>query len=315
MNVLPLVSIIIPVYNGSDYVSEAINSALDQTYKNLEVIVINDGSTDEGKTEEIVLSFGNRIRYYAKPNGGVSSALNLGISVMKGEYFSWLSHDDKYEPRKIEEEVALLRQSGHPKSIALCAHSFINSKSEHLLHQPYVHPFSNGINSWELALQCMLDKGTYNGCAFLIPKAAFDCCGYFHEKLRYCQDQLMWAKFFLAGYSVVYSDYPGVLSRIHGKQQTQLNRHLIRHDSEIVASIIAPQLSQLPSNNLLFVFARRNAKFNNKEALKICHYCAQTNTPFSVTQTCQLLITQLYGCLRPLIRKVYYMLFLRVKTR
>ena len=88
----PLVSIIIPVYNGANYLREAIESALGQTYGNCEVLVINDGSNDHGETEREALKFGDRIRYFKKENGGVASALNLGIRKMRGEYFSWLSH-------------------------------------------------------------------------------------------------------------------------------------------------------------------------------------------------------------------------------
>ena len=83
----PLVSIVIPVYNGSDYLREAIDSALAQTYANIEVLVINDGSKDNGATESIALSYGDRIRYFNKENGGVASALNMGIEQMKGDYF------------------------------------------------------------------------------------------------------------------------------------------------------------------------------------------------------------------------------------
>ena len=99
----PLVSIVIPVYNGSNYLcAGGSNSALAQTYKNIEVIVVNDGSNDKGKTRKIALSYGHKIRYFEKENGGVATALNLGIEKMKGEYFSWLSHDDLYSPRKVE---------------------------------------------------------------------------------------------------------------------------------------------------------------------------------------------------------------------
>ena len=79
----PLVSIVIPVYNGANYMREAIDSALAQTYKNIEVIVVNDGSTDN--TDEIAKSYGDKIRYFKKENGGVATALNLGIREMRGE--------------------------------------------------------------------------------------------------------------------------------------------------------------------------------------------------------------------------------------
>ena len=104
------VTIIIPVYNGSNYVREAIDSALAQTYKNIEILVVNDGSTDEGATRDICLSYGDKITYYEKENGGVSTALNLGIEKMTGDYFSWLSHDDLYYPDKIEKQMKELEK-------------------------------------------------------------------------------------------------------------------------------------------------------------------------------------------------------------
>ena len=76
-NFEPLVTIVIPVFNGSNYVTSAINSALAQTYNKVEIVVVNDGSTDN--TEEIVKSYGNKIRYFIKKNGGVASALNFAI--------------------------------------------------------------------------------------------------------------------------------------------------------------------------------------------------------------------------------------------
>ena len=88
----PKVSIIIPVYNGENYLREAIDSALAQTYKNFEVIVVNDGSSD--KTDEICKSYGSRIRYFKKENGGVSTALNLGIEIWNEQKFLELLKKD-----------------------------------------------------------------------------------------------------------------------------------------------------------------------------------------------------------------------------
>ncbi|MDO5394131.1 MAG: glycosyltransferase family A protein, partial [Mycoplasmatota bacterium] len=104
------VTLVIPVYNGSNYLKDAIDSALAQTYKNLEILVVNDGSNDEGKTRDIALSYGDKIKYYEKENGGVSTALNLAIKEMTGDYLSWLSHDDMYYPNKIERQIEELEK-------------------------------------------------------------------------------------------------------------------------------------------------------------------------------------------------------------
>jgi glycosyltransferase involved in cell wall biosynthesis len=97
----PKVSIIIPVYNWSNYLSEAIESALAQTYKNIEILVINDWSNDNWASEKIALSFGDKINYIYKENGWVATALNLWIEKASWEYISWLSRDNLYYSNKI----------------------------------------------------------------------------------------------------------------------------------------------------------------------------------------------------------------------
>lgn len=104
----PKVSIVIPVYNGANYLKEAIDSALAQDYGNYEVIVVNDGSNDSGETEKIALSYGDKIRYLKKENGGVATALNFAIEKAEGEYVSWLSHDDAYFSNKLSSQIAAL---------------------------------------------------------------------------------------------------------------------------------------------------------------------------------------------------------------
>ena len=124
----PLVSIVIPVYTGANYVAEAIDSALNQTYKNIEIIVVNDGSTDN--TEKIVKSYGDKVRYFCKENGGTSTALNVGIKNMKGEYFSWLSHDDMYYPKKIFYQIEELKKLENKDTIIMTDLDGINENYE-----------------------------------------------------------------------------------------------------------------------------------------------------------------------------------------
>ena len=95
------VSIIIPVYNTEKYLRECIESALNQTYKDIEIIAVNDGSNDNSL--KILESFKNRIKIISKKNGGTATALNEGIKNMTGEWFKWLSADDVLYSNAIEE--------------------------------------------------------------------------------------------------------------------------------------------------------------------------------------------------------------------
>ncbi len=124
-----LVSIVIPVYNGSDYMWEAIDSIIKQTYKNREIIVVNDGSTDEGKTEEIALSFGNSIKYYCKENGGVADALNFGITMASGQYIARMDADDVALPDRIAKQVEYMEK--HPEiDVAASSYMLIDRKGK-----------------------------------------------------------------------------------------------------------------------------------------------------------------------------------------
>lgn len=104
----PLVSVIIPTYNRAALVRETVESALKQTYREIEIIVIDDGSTDD--TAAVMQSYGNRIRYSRRPNAGENAARNVGIKQAKGQYLALLDSDDLWEPYKIELQVALLKK-------------------------------------------------------------------------------------------------------------------------------------------------------------------------------------------------------------
>ena len=186
----PKISIVIPVYNGSNYLREAIDSALVQTYKNFEIIVVNDGSNDDGKTEAVAKSYGNKIRYFCKPNGGVSTALNLAIKNMTGDYFSWLSHDDIYVPDKLEYQVRFLRRYFfYVKSRAILYGDYdvINHSGN------YLYRCSN--QQWprdHVAGAIMMAKIALNANTMLIHKDCFQKVGLFDETLKITQDCAMW---------------------------------------------------------------------------------------------------------------------------
>jgi len=110
-NTSPLVSVIMPVYNGQDYIAEAIESILNQTFKDFELIIINDGSTD--RTEEVIKSYLNdkRVRYYKQLHKGYSAAINQGFNLAEGRYICFQDADDVSLPIRLEEEVDVLENN------------------------------------------------------------------------------------------------------------------------------------------------------------------------------------------------------------
>ncbi len=200
---------------------EAIDSALNQTYQNKEVIVVNDGSSDGGRTEAIALSYGDKIRYFAKENGGVSSALNLGIKQAVGDYISWLSHDDVYFPYKLEEQVKQLAQTEAP-IILYSDYAWIDAHSQYLGMCRVTH-------SGNILLD-LLTGFPLSGCTMLIPQKCFAASGLFDERLRTTQDYDMWFRL-VRGYEFQYMDKPMAKIRLHSQQGTMTaNTYRERND-------------------------------------------------------------------------------------
>jgi glycosyltransferase involved in cell wall biosynthesis len=229
----PLVTIVIPVFNGSNYLAEAINSALSQTYKNIEIIVVNDGSSDDGATESIALSFGERIRYFYKENGGTSTALNVGIKNMLGEYFCWLSHDDLYRAENIEIQIRKLSELSDKATIIMTELDCMNAdyeitveSTEYLSHR----------NMWPLRNEFNLYPVIYmklHGCQLMFNRSIFEKVGLFDEDILVAQDY----EFF----SRAFREFPNYLvPRVLGTSRDSGNRQGRR-----LASLANKEYSQL----------------------------------------------------------------------
>lgn len=130
----PLVSIITPCYNGELFVGRYLDSVLAQTYPNIEMIIINDGSTDG--TDEIILSYKERFEekgytfiYLKQENGGQSAAINYGLKFFTGDYLTWPDSDDLLVPESIVKKVDYMER--HPdKGIVICRTSVVSENAE-----------------------------------------------------------------------------------------------------------------------------------------------------------------------------------------
>lgn len=249
----PKVSIIIPVYNGSNYMCEAIGSALSQTYPNIEVIVVNDGSTDNGMTDSIAKSYGDRIRYFKKENGGVATALNLGIEKMEGEYFAWLSHDDVYENNKISHEIEVVSCLEDKTTFLVGGYTVINEHGKRMFDVNLLKQYSREELSRPLFA---VFRGGINGCATLIHKSHFERVGVFNPDLPTTQDYDLWFRI-LRGQKLHYYNACNVKSRAHEDQGSRkaIDAHIIECTNlwvNMMSSLTDDERTAIDGSPLLF---------------------------------------------------------------
>jgi glycosyltransferase involved in cell wall biosynthesis len=183
----PLVSAIIATYNRGYVVCEAIDSVLRQTYQNIDIIVVDDGSTDD--TQAKLQSYGDRIRVVYQKNAGPAAAWNTGIRNSHGSIISFLGSDDLWLPTFVERQVALLRRCGQstPCCLSNGVLRFANGRETTsfglaLLHPPHVEAV------WSNVLEVLATRFVMCGQMIAIRREVLDRIGEFDESLRYLED-------------------------------------------------------------------------------------------------------------------------------
>ncbi|WP_257349105.1 glycosyltransferase family 2 protein [Pseudalkalibacillus decolorationis] len=227
------VSIVIPFYN-CPYIEHAIESALNQTYKNIEIVVVNDGSTEH--TEKLQ-PYMNQIKYIEKPNGGTSTALNRGIQNATGDYFCWLSSDDIYFPNKVQFQLNEMKR--YESAVSYTNYYSINENGE-------VISFPLGVYTPDRMefLKTMRTANIINGCTIMINRKVFDEFGIFDESLPYTHDYDMWIRI-LQKYDFMYINEPLVLYRVHEKMGTRKHWDVIKDEIDFVQKRHSVLLNQL----------------------------------------------------------------------
>lgn len=212
---MPQVSVVIPTHNRGRFITDAIESVLAQTYKDYEIIVVDDGSTDD--TREQVKKFGERVRYYYQYNSGPSAARNTGIKLARGKYIAFCDSDDRFLPHKLQKQMEFLRK--HPKCKFLYSWYYnVNEKGDITkLRKP-----GDCQSREQLQYYLFKRKFTIRTSTVLIHKKCFETAGLFNEKYFYSQDWDMWLR--LAAY---YRGYclkkPLCEYRLHGSNRSSLS--------------------------------------------------------------------------------------------
>jgi glycosyltransferase involved in cell wall biosynthesis len=210
-----LVSVIIPAYNCACFIGDALNSVFGQTYRPIEVIVVDDGSSDE--TADIVRSY-QSVRYIRQNNHGPSAARNTGIRAAKGEYIAFLDADDLWVAEKLSEQVALLEAC--PKaSLAFANMRLVSQESGHepSMFEKY-HLTANFFGHDRLVVDApakLVWSNFIPTSTVIVRKQALVDAGGFDEAFRKAEDWDLWLRMALHA-PIAYSPALLMLKRVHG---------------------------------------------------------------------------------------------------
>lgn len=189
------ISVIIPAYNKADFTVKTVESVLNQTYNPIEIIVVDDGSTDN--TKQLLSKYSDRITYIYKKNAGACSARNLGIEVSIGTYIALLDCDDIYLPNKIEMSVDYLNKNTQCGFVYTSVY-FIDGQDNILRIYPSLNNLCEGYISRRLLTKNFIPNSTV-----VIRKACFQKTGFFDESIFTPADWDMWLRLsenYKAGY-------------------------------------------------------------------------------------------------------------------
>jgi glycosyltransferase involved in cell wall biosynthesis len=209
---LELVTAVIATYNYGRFVTEAIDSVLAQTYPAVEIVVVDDGSTDD--TRERLAPYGERIRYIYQANQSVAAARNTGIGAARGNLVAFLDADDLWHPQKLELQVRYLSQ--HPEVGLVAVERLGPGAACWPVLNGCAHPRPRPINLEELVIQAHFAPS-----GVLVRKECFRKVGDFDTSLRNAEDYDMWIRIAMA-YPVVKLDMPLWWYRVHGANKSHV---------------------------------------------------------------------------------------------
>ena len=206
----PLVSVVIPVHNGERYLAEAIESALSQIYPAIEVIVVDDGSTDG--TPAVIEGFGTSVQSLRQENAGVSNARNAGIAIARGDLIALLDADDVWLPDKIERQVGALR--AHPRAgLVFCGYTVVDEDLRPRFRVPASRPRRRiertlTLDAWGIGL----------ASTAMMPRSVLEHIGGFRPGRSGAED-LEFSVRLAAAYPVIAVRDPLAMYRTHKRQR------------------------------------------------------------------------------------------------
>lgn len=273
MNKAPL-SVILPVYNGERYIAKAIDSVLEQSYENFELIIINDGSTDT--TAAVLDQYSDRrIRVITQENHGLVASLNRAIKVAEGAYIARHDADDWSDPYRLEKQISYLES--HPNAVIVGSSIKVMDQSDRVLHEHRVL-----LNDAELRQELLVRSPFAHGSVIFKRKAALEA-GLYEKAYWPAEDYEFWLR--LSAYGDLanideplyfYREHPeGISSTQQAEQQAKVNeiqRLAWQSAPELIKTIRTASYASLPHGNIRIQRIMSNVSLSYNRALKEKNY-------------------------------------------
>lgn len=209
----PKVSVIIPTYNYARYLPDAIESVLSQTFSDYEIVIVDDGSTDN--TVEVLQPYTGKIKYIYKENGGLSSARNVGIQNSIGEYLVFLDSDDMLMPDKLKIQTAILDDNPEVGFVYSDEYIMHGEDKDNMYRAREGRQLPSGNIFKEFFLDSFIAVMTV-----MVRRSCLDQVGLFDENLPCNEDDDLWLRI-LGKWPVIFSDYPSAIRRIHSSNMSR----------------------------------------------------------------------------------------------
>jgi glycosyltransferase involved in cell wall biosynthesis len=183
---VPPVTVLMPVYNAENYLREAMDSILNQTFRDFEFVIVNDGSTDH--SEEIIRSYRDeRIRLVNRPNGGVSAALNTGLQEARGKFIARFDADDICTPERLHEQYEFMTRN--PEYVLIGSDADYISKTGE-----YIFTYNSPGYTDEEIREKIFERNPFIHSVVFYPKAVINRCGGYDPRAHTFEDHLLWVK-------------------------------------------------------------------------------------------------------------------------
>lgn len=233
----PLVSVVIPVYNGQAHLARAVDGALAQTWTNLEVICVNDGSTD--RSAEVLAGYGSRLTIVEQENQGVAGARNAGIQQAAGRFVAFLDQDDWWLPEKIARQIELFSTDDRMGLVHTDVAHWDDAAGE------FTGPLDPGAEPQRLVGDCfdrlLLDNQIYNS-SVVVRASVLESAGPCDTRIRgnSIQDYDLWLRIARqARFGFV--DEPLTVFRVHAGQGTWDRRLMLSEEARMLERVVAEE--------------------------------------------------------------------------